>query len=401
MADSFELEVKQITFGPKHHFFGYIGQSQTIPWNGTGRYIVGLRNNFQDHMPGPGEAADVILVDTEDEYAIEVIGRTQGWNPQQGTMFYWNPELPDTQVFFNDRDPETQKVFTVLYDFSEKKRIREYRYDDTAFGNSGVAQNGGYFLGLNYARMARLRLVTGYLGAADWTEGVAQPEDDGIFKANINTGEKDLIVSFAQMGAALKEYQPGVEDVHLFINHTLWSRDDDRIYFYARGNFGKRGSRVNVPFTVNPDGSDLTIQRVFIGGHPEWLEGHQILGHNENDLVVYDTDEQKIVKTLGDPSIFRSPGGDNAFSPDGKWIINGSGPKGGTVYAMYRLADGAWAKTDTFDQQEWLSGDLRCDPAPCWNRTSDQVLFPSISDDGTRQMFMIRRLDDMVVQDLE
>ena len=40
-----------------------------------------------------------------------------------------------------------------------------------------------------------------------------------------------------------------------------------------------------MPFTVNPDGSDLTIQKFFIGGHPEWLDGHQILGHNENDLI--------------------------------------------------------------------------------------------------------------------
>ena len=47
MSDSFELEVEQITHGPKHHFFGYIGQSQTIPWNQSGRYIVALRNGFQ------------------------------------------------------------------------------------------------------------------------------------------------------------------------------------------------------------------------------------------------------------------------------------------------------------------------------------------------------------------
>ncbi len=391
MANSFELEVEQITYGPKHHFFGYIGQSQTIPWNQSGRYIVALRNDFQDHMPGPGEAADVILIDTENDHAIQVVDQSQGWNPQQGTMFYWNPESPETQFFFNDRDPETQKVFTVLFDISKGKRIREYRYEDTSFGNSGVAQNGGYFLGLNYARMARLRLVTGYLGAADWTEGVVHPEDDGIFKVDVNTGEKELIVSFAQLGDALRDYHPGVENKAMFINHTLWNRDDDRIYFYARGNFGGRGNQLNVPFTVNSDGSDLTIQKVFIGGHPEWLEGYEILGHNADDLVVYDTDEQRVVRTLGDQSVFPEPGGDNAFSPDGKWIINGSGPKRGTVYVMYRMADGAWARTRRYDQGEWISGDLRSDPAPCWNRTSDQVLFPSISKDGTRQLFVITR----------
>ncbi len=388
---SFELAVEQITFGPRHHFFGYIGQSQTIPWNGSGRYILGLRTDFQDHMPGIGEAADIVLIDTHNDYAVEVVERTLGWNPQQGTMFYWNPEAADRQFFFNDRDPRTQKVFTVLYDIAVGERIAEYRYDDTPFGNSGVAQNGGYFLGLNYARMARLRLVTGYLGAADWTEGVLHPSDDGIFKAHVKTASKELIVSFAQLAAAIGEFNLQVEQAPLFINHTLWSRDDDRIYFYARANFGNRQSRVNVPFTVEPGGAALTIQGVFIGGHPEWLQGHQILGHEGKNLVIYDTDRQQIASRLGDASVFRDPGGDNAFSPDGQWIVNGSGPKNGTVYVMYRLADGVWAHTETFDQGQWLSGDLRCDPAPCWNRASDQVLFPSIAADGTRQIFIMSR----------
>lgn len=391
MADLFDLAVEQITYGPNHHFFGYIGQSQTIPWNQSGRYIVALRSAFQDHMPGPGEAADVILIDMENDHAIRVVDQSQGWNPQQGTMFYWNPESPETQFFFNDRDPDTQKVFTVLFDIAKGERVREYRYGDTPFGNSGVAQNGGYFLGLNYARMARLRPVTGYLGATDWTEGVAHPQDDGIFKVDVRTGEKALIASFAQLRDALRDDHPGVEDKHLFINHTLWSRADDRIYFYARGKFNRRAERLNVPFTVHPDGSGLTIQKVFIGGHPEWLEGPELLGHNADDLVVYDADQQRIVRTLGDRSVFPDPGGDNAFSPDKKWIVNGSGPKGGTVYVMYRMDDGAWARTERYDQQGWVSGDLRSDPAPCWNRTSDQVLFPSVSSDGTRQLFVMTR----------
>ena len=45
-------------------------------------------------------------------------------------------------------------------------------------------QGGGWFAGINYARMARLRPVTGYRGATDWTEGVLHPENDGIFKIN-------------------------------------------------------------------------------------------------------------------------------------------------------------------------------------------------------------------------
>ena len=76
-------------------------------------------------------------------------------------MLYWNPEAPETQFFFNDRDPKTNHVFCVLFDVSKGKRVEEYRFSDTPIGNSGVAQNGGFFLGINYGRLARLRPVTG------------------------------------------------------------------------------------------------------------------------------------------------------------------------------------------------------------------------------------------------
>ena len=39
------LEVQQLTQGPLHHFFGYIGHVQNIPWNGDGRYITVLRTS--------------------------------------------------------------------------------------------------------------------------------------------------------------------------------------------------------------------------------------------------------------------------------------------------------------------------------------------------------------------
>ena len=387
--DAFGYEIEQITFGPNHHFFGYIGHAGTIAWNGANRYILALRTTFQDHMPGPGETADVVLIDTENGYAVEPVDQTCGWNPQQGTMFYWNPTSADTQFFFNDRDPDTHRVFTVLYDIEQKKRLKEYRYDDVAFGNGGVAQNGGGFLGINYARMARLRPVTGYKGAHDWTDGVAHPEDDGIFRVQIDSGEKDLIVSFAQLRNALgKGGRPEVGA--LFINHTLWNRDDDRIYFYARGGWdGSDARRVNTPFTVSPDGSDLTEQKGFIGGHPEWEEGHRALGSHDGKLVIYDTDAQEIVGQIADPTIIEGPGGDSALSPDGNWIVTGYGKDGHNTWVVYRQSDGAWIRTPAYDQRPYVSGDLRSDPAPLWNRDGTKILFPSLTSDGSRQLHII------------
>lgn len=388
-----KLETQQITFGPKHHFYGYIGHVQNIPWNQSGRYLVALRTSFQDHLPQAHEAAEIVLLDTRSNYAARVVAETRAWNPQQGTMLYWNPDAPETQFFFNDRDPKTGKIFCVLFDITAGnggKRIREFRFDDTPIGNSGVAQKGGWFAAINYARLARLRPVTGYPETYDWTKGVKHPTDDGVFLVDIHTGRKRLLVSFKQLADFIRPQRPDVDQMDLFINHTLNNRESDRIFFFVRGNFDDKANRINQGFIIRPDGTGLTPMKQFIGGHPEWESGPRMIGDVDGRQIIYDTDRQEIVGTLGTREIFPTPGGDVALSPDGKWLINGHRDGAINYYTFFRRADGAWTRSQGFDVQGWSFGDLRCDPAPCWNRNNREVVFPAIAKDGTRQMFLLR-----------
>jgi hypothetical protein len=384
---------RQLTHGPRHHFFGYIGQCRTVPWNASGRLVLALQTEFQDRMPGAGDAAGICTIDTRDGNRVRVVDRTCGWNPQQGTMFYWNPEAPETQFFFNDRDPGTGKVFTVLFDLAAGpggRRVREYRYDDTPVGNGGVAQAGGYFTAINYARMARLRPVTGYPGAWDWTRGVAAPEDDGLFRVDVKTGAKTLIVSFARLKEALRGTVARLDERHLFINHTLHNRAGDRIYFYCRADFeGDPQDRVNTPFTVRPDGSELTRHEIFIGGHPEWDEGDRIIGSAAGRQVIYDVAQRKIVGSLGGKETFPNPGGDIALAPDGRWFVNSHRAGEHNHYTFLERATGRVWRGPPIRFGPWRSGDLRLDPAPAWNRTGDAIVVPGLADDGTRQMFVI------------
>jgi hypothetical protein len=393
-AAEWSVGVTQITQGPKHHYFGYIGQSRTVPWNANGRYALALETPFQDRLPGAMDPAGVCLLDARNGYAIRVVDHSRGWNPQQGTMFYWNPEHPETQFFFNDRDTKTGKVFTVLFDISadggKGRRIREYRFDDTPVGNGGVAQNGGYFTAINYARMARLRPVTGYAEATDWTTDVAAPADDGIFRVDVKTGAKTLIVSFAKLKEAIRAFTPRIDERHLFINHTLHNRNNDRIYFYCRADFeGPGPDRVNVPFTVRPDGTELTRHETFIGGHPEWEWGPRIIGSNDSKQVIYDTAQKKIVESLGGKEVFPNPEGDIALSPDGRWFVNSHRVREHNHYTFLDRRTGRIVKSPPVFLAHWNGGPLRLDPAPCWNRSSDAVVVPGIAPDGTRQMFLL------------
>lgn len=396
-SPEFDLKIEQLTSGAKHHFFGYIGQCQTIPWNESGQYIMGLEIDTITRMPKPEEAATIILIDTYDKNKIIRVDKTHAWNPQQGTMFYWNPLKPETQFFFNDRDVETGEVFTAIYDIEEKKRVREFRFEDTPIGNGSVAADGSAWLGLNYGRLARLRLVTGYPEALDWSKDEIAPENDGIFIVDIKTGEKRLLVSYRQLETELKKQNPTLDHTGLFINHTLWSRDSDRVYFFVRGGWSKtmtnKGDRVNTPCTINADGTGLTLHDQFIGGHPEWAEGNLMIGIEKNEggdkQILYNVDTRKTVGQLGNPEMFPKPEGDVSLSPDANWFANGYGKSSKNYYAFLRLSDGAFVRSEGINKGAY-SGDIRIDPAPRWNRTNDAILVPGIDKNKTRQMFMIR-----------
>ena len=219
-------------------------------------------------------------------------------------------------------------------------RVKEYRFPDVSIGNSGVAQRGGSFLGLNYGRLSRLRPVTGYPDAHDWTLGVNHPEDDGLFRVDAHTGEKQLLVSYRRIADQLRASHPAIADQALFLNHTLWNRDDDRIFFYARADFeAEKSKRLDALFVVNPDGSGLRRLPLHLGGHLEWDSGHRLIGLRGDRIAVYDTDRLEFVADLGTPAVLGDANGDKALAPGGDWLVNGFRVGRLNTYALLRRSD--------------------------------------------------------------
>src|SRR5205823_8185595 len=134
------------------------------------------------------------------------------------------------------------------------------------------------------------------------------------FIIDVATGERKLLASFQRLAAELRSIAPAIDTQALFINHTLWSRDDSRIYFYVRGGWDRGGPRVNVPVVMNADGTNLRPLKDFIGGHPEWLDGQRLIGTLGGEQVIYDCEAMKVVGTLGDQRLFPKPGDDIALS---------------------------------------------------------------------------------------
>ena len=95
---------------------------------------------------------------------------------------------------------------------------------------------------------------------------------------------------------------------------------------------------------------------------------------------------------IGDDGVFPQPGGDNAYSPNGKWYVGSRRIDLKQFYTFYRFEDNAHFVSEgipTFrGKTEALT--TRIDGAPRWNRSSDAILVGGVAKDGTRQMSIIK-----------
>ena len=385
---------EQITFGPQHHFYGYEGHAGNTPFNGDDTKLVLLETAFQDRAVTPGDAASIILYDLASKRS-RVLMQTRAWNFQQGSMLYWNPRRPAQEFFFNARrDDGSDKIYTVLYDIDVGVAKRFFN-PETPYANSGVAQGGGKFLAINYGRLARLRPVTGYAGAYDWTEGEAHPSNDGVWVVDVETGEDTLIVSYQRIYDTFVESYPDMEGQDLLVNHTLWNREDTRIL--ASFRWLEDGKLRDIWVSFKPDGSD--IREFKDPGHPDWETGTRLLAHVGGADRIYNVVTGEQSEPIN-AEFFLAFDGDKALYRDLNWIAthdkqNQDGRRQLSVL-LYSRAAGAGLRFPPYPvgpyyyQGEQSVNSLnRIDMSPCWSRSGRMVYFYALAPDGTRQSFLI------------
>lgn len=385
-GDPFECTLRQLTRGPNHHFFGYYG---ICPWNRSGNYLVCLESAFQDRMPEPGEAAAIGLVDAQTG-AFEKVTETRAWNLQQGAMMYWNPLAPETEIIHNDQQGD--EVVSVVHNVRTGKRRVLPR------PVSALSHDGERALSLTYGRLGRLRKVVGYGAAKDPNPDDPAPENDGVFLMDMRSGRTELVVPISEVYARILPKFPALRGCHMWFNHVVFNRGDTRFFFLARTNLDAGGERRTAMFTANVDGTQL---REVVGfdksvSHFDWRNDEEIIAtfvlDGSGRKHVLFTDGKKDYRVVGNG--FLDFDGHCSFAPDQNRLVTDHKIRRSLEQALlvYDMKTGQGRELCRFNMKEtkFISGDVRCDFHPRWNRAGDQICFDAIEPKtGTRQMHIV------------
>jgi len=416
-----------------HRFF------DSSPISPSGRYLALTRLPYEDRLPRPGDAAEIVVVDLEtgDE---RIVDETRGWDTQLGAQTQWGAS--DRELLYNDVDTQCWRPFGVSFDLTTgaRRALDGTIYHISPDGRTAVSP-------------CLKRTAATQLGYGVWVPEAERPinhgatRDDGIYITDIPTGTSRLLVSLAEIVERGPAELRGPKYAHgaFYGAHVKWSPAGDRLMFVlrwlprtslttrarkqlrrwamavarripglaarARRNQGlagaiKRQSKLMRPnlLTLSPDGSDIRM----VVGADAWRRG----GHHPN----WYPDGRNIVMNLnrdGDAIRFvRIPalgGAPELLAP----ALHGSGHPSMHVDGVHLLSDAKPGEIvaagdgtspirliDTRTGQERIlariltqsSGGgghlaLRVDAHPAWDRTFRRIVFNGYVG-GTRRVYI-------------
>ncbi|MCP4767233.1 MAG: hypothetical protein GY875_13275 [Gammaproteobacteria bacterium] len=407
--------LRRVGSGEQHHFFGYYNKH---PWNRSGRYLLAQRVGMMSADLSGKEVAQVGYFDLQDEDKFHAVGQTTAWNWQMGSQLQWLQGKEGRQLVYNSR-AATRDGNAVYDDF----RATVFDADTLASRELPlpvyvVAPNSEWALSVDYSRFQVTHPTIGYHATRAEPSLENAPDDDGIYRVDMETGARQLILSLQELKQhqALASMDRAVHWVtHLEINpastrflfiHRWTERVEDETCFLHR------------LFSVNPDGSELRLlectdhplpqladdfDAAAVGtfdyekseyqiSHPAWKNDHQIIvwGPHRGGIHYHLYDEHNgDVEIIGANCLTEN--GHMTYSSDGRWLLSDTYPDSVSnerLLILYDVANDQRYDIGSFYTDPNLGKPNRCDLHPRWSPDSRQVCIDSVHE-HQRQMYLV------------
>ncbi|MDO4569832.1 MAG: hypothetical protein Q4D38_05575 [Planctomycetia bacterium] len=376
-----------LTQGPLFHWGAYYDQLHFDP---SDRFVTGNEVDFQGRSPKPDDVIRVGLIDTSDKNRWTEIGTSCAWNWQQGPMLQWIPgreTFEEAEVIWNDR--EGDRFFSHVYSPHTGK------YRELPGPAYVISPDGKFALYPDFARLNDTRPGYGYCGVSDRNASLAAPDDAGIWRMDLETGESRLIITFAQVAdmAPPEGYSKGAK--HWF-NHLLIAPDSKRFLFLHRwrGKDEKSYWKTRL-MTADADGGNIYVLNPHnMTSHLVWRDPKHVIAfarrpsHGDRFYVLEDQTQNdgvvghEIMKVDGHVSYLPHT--------QQKWLLNDTYPDRNRIQRpfLFHIDTEETIPLGEFYLPPEFRGEWRCDLHPRSNRSGTKILIDS-AHTGGRQIYMI------------
>lgn len=371
--------VRAITRGPKHHWFGYYDKLQFDPSN---RLMLGMEVDFEHRSPRPDDAVRIGLVDLQEgDKWVDMGLESHAWNWQQGCMLQWLPGSK-SEIIWNDR--EGDRFVSRIVD------IRTRRQRTLPAPVYAVSPDARWAISLDFRRLHDLRPGYGYAGIPDPNRDVLTPDNAGIWKTDLRSGNTELMLTIAQI-AALPGGSPDPRVKHWF-NHLLWAPDGKRFVFLHRWQRSRGfGTRM---ITAAADGRDLYVldphgeTSHFIWRDPQHILAWAFHPSHGNKFYLY-RDKTEQVEVVGKDVMVVN--GHCTYLPGNRWILNDTYPDKQRLQHpyLYEVPAGRRLPLGHFHSPPEYTGEWRCDLHPRFSPDGRKVVVDSPHGGQGRQMWLI------------
>lgn len=379
-------EATAITSGPAHHFFGYYDK---CPWDPSGRYVLAKEVDFWDRPPTGADSVRIGLVDLENDNRFAPVAETTAWCWQQGTMLQWLPAPAGGgvgRIIYNERRGDGYGAVLLDVESGERRELSRSVY--------AVSRSGRHAVCINHARLAVTRPGYGYVGAADPFQAELQPAADGVWWLDLDTGDTRLVVSLEQ--AVRIRHRDEMDGARHWFNHLQFNNSDTRFLFLHRYVVADGARRTRL-FTSDADGADVRlVNDDDMTSHFDWRDAGHICAwarqHDRGDFYYLfddvDVGAGAVPEIIGQGTLTED--GHCSFAHDGRWMLTDTYPNADHERTLLLWDMEAERRVDlgAFYAVPDITGEIRCDLHPRWNRDGTQICFDSVHE-GSRQMYVM------------
>lgn len=373
-----KFNVREIT--PDDGYYYFFGYYDLNAYHENGKYHLANRVKFMDRLPTKDDICELGYIDLETKEFTK-FAETTAWNFQQGALMSYNKANYD-EVFYNVRGGE--------YDYQtciHNLKTGEKRYTDRACAN--ISQDGKLGLAVNFNRIYDFRPGYGYSDVRDKWYDVVQPEDDGVYLVDMETGKSKLIISIAD---CLKQFPNELfYDKKFVINHITFNPSGDRFLFLLR-NFQEPDAKMWLTTVISSDldGNMYELIHNDFASHYHWKNDSQVLFYCKcDDLyglhLLEDLSPNYTTYDKPDLTFDEKVTGDKfndihcIYSPNQRYFIGDGYPRPDHcrhIYLYDTVTDECEIILKDYTWKEPI-GDIRCDLHNRWNVKGDKFSFDS------------------------